>query len=299
MTVSNSNKRRSMIMMVSQRRPRGSSLTIAYTLQLLFTVLSVLPHACFSQEAPMIGATKFNNSTSYRTNVCERQQLLYNDTIKLRDALRGLNLSVYITDSTHYADADFFALTENGTIPQNTGELGLTAVILDELAERAGFSWRNRFGTGTGVNEADDGNKTWTDLLIWATETYDIGADIWGRSSARKARGVSFVENYYDNSIILVTKVKKSSSDSNRLWSFLRPFSNWVWISIGISIFVTGFLYTFLEWLDNDADQRHLENKPLATTFLTAMTFTGHFQFQVRLSTQYIFLFTTSNHRHE
>ena len=99
---------------------------------------------------------------------------------------------------------------------------------------------------------------------------------------------MNFVEFFYDNSFILVTKENKSSSDSNRsgLWSFLRPFSNWVWISIGISIFVTSFLYTFLERLESHADERDLENKPLATAFLTAMSFTGNFEFQVRLSTQ-------------
>ena len=166
-----------------------------------------------------------------------------------------------------------FALTENGTIPQNRSELGLTAVILDEVAERAGFTWRNRFGSDKSINEAEDGNKTYTDLLIWSTDTYDISADIWGRSNERKARGVNFVEFFYDNSFILVTKENKSSSDSNRsgLWSFLRPFSNWVWISIGISIFVTSFLYTFLERLESHADERDLENKPLATAFLTAI----------------------------
>ena len=276
-------------MMVSQRRPRESSLAIAFKLRLLFiSVLSILPHACFSQEAPMIGATKFNNSTSYRTNVCDRQELLYHDEIKLRDALRGLNLSVYIKNYANESGKDLFALTENGTIPQNRSELGLTAVILDEVAERAGFTWRNRFGSDKSINEAEDGNKTYTDLLIWSTDTYDISADIWGRSNERKARGVNFVEFFYDNSFILVTKENKSSSNSNRsgLWSFLRPFSNWVWISIGISIFVTSFLYTFLERLESHADERDLENQPLATAFLTAMSFTGNFEFQVRLSTQ-------------
>ncbi len=267
-----------MIMMVSQRRPRGSSLTIAYTLQLLFTVLSVLPHACFSQEAPMIGATKFNNSTSYRTNVCDRQQLLYNDTIKLRDALRGLNLSVYITDSTHYADADFFALTENGTIPQNTGELGLTAVILDELAERAGFTWRNRFGSDKSINEAEDGNKTYTDLLIWSTDTYDISADYWNQSNERKAQGIHFPYPWNEDSIILVSKMKKKME----FGSFLKPFQWMVWTAIGISIFATGILYNFLQILEGNADER----RPDAPTsvFLSALMFTGHFSFQVSSS---------------
>ena len=252
----------------------------------VMSVLLLHQHTCSSQESPMIGATPFDYSTSYRTNVCERQHLLYNDTIQLRDALQGLNLSVYITDFSNKPDDIMFQLSQEGTIPENNP--GIMAVILDELAKRAGFTWRNRFGSGTGINTAEDGNKTFGDLLIWSTDTYDISADIWGRSNERKARGVNFVEFFYDNSIILVTKENKSSSNSNRsgLWSFLRPFSNWVWISIGISIFVTSFLYTFLERLESHADERDLENKPLATAFLTAMSFTGNFEFQVRLSTQ-------------
>lgn len=240
---------------------------------ILLALISLLPNKCISQEAPMTGATKFDYSKSYKTDVCDRQKQISNGEIELREALEGLNLSVYVTTSP------FFNLTEQGTLPRNKNELGLTPQILDDLAQRAGFNWRNRFSVGTQINEEQDGNKTYSDLIEWVVNVYDIGADPWGRSSARKAKGISFVEHFYDNSIILVTKSRNNSG--SRLWSFLKPFDKWVWIMIGMSIFATGFLYTFLEWLDNDADERELENKPLATTFLTAMTFTGHFEFQV------------------
>jgi hypothetical protein len=105
-------------------------------------------------------------------------------------------LSVYTKNYANESGNNLFALTENGTIPQNRSELGLTAVILDEVAERAGFTWRNRFGSDKSINEAEDGNKTYTDLLIWSTDTYDISAGWWYQTNERKAQGISFIEGY-------------------------------------------------------------------------------------------------------
>jgi len=223
----------------------------------------------------------FDDSTphKFRTNMCEIQKKLFNGTLELRDALQNLSLSVYITNSENMSasEADHWFALSNGTIP--TEELGLTTMVLDELADRAGFTWRNSFGTGPWVNDVDN-NKTWTDLLVWVTDHYDVAADIWGRSTLRKSKGISFTENYFDNSIIIVQRSDNKFSSRNRLWSFFDPFDKWVWITIGAFIFLTGFLYTFLEWLDHNADQRELNDKPLATAFLSAMTFTGHFEFQ-------------------
>jgi hypothetical protein len=79
----------------------------------VMSVLLLHQHTCSSQESPMIGATKFDYNATYRANVCERQQLLYNDTIQPRDALQGLNLSVYITDYSNKPDESMTHLPVN------------------------------------------------------------------------------------------------------------------------------------------------------------------------------------------
>ena len=254
----------------------------------VMSVLLLHQHTCSSQESPMIGATKFDYSTSYRTNVCERQHLLYNDTIQLRDALQGLNLSVYITDFSNKPDDIMFQLSQEGTIPENNP--GIMAVILDELAKRAGFTWRNRFGSGTGINTAEDGNKTFGDLLIWSTDTYDISAGWWYQTNERKAQGISFIEGYYDTSMILVSKTKKKTD----FLSFLKPFHWKVWIVTGVLIFATGILYNFVQRLEENADERRPD--ALSSVFFSALMFTGHFAFQVSSSSFDFCVFVTPLH---
>ena len=225
----------------------------------------------------MIGATQFDYNATYRTNVCDRQRKLFGHGLELRDALQGLDLSVYITDNSNTPLDFLFQLSQEGTIPENE-VAGINANILDELAKRGGFTWRNRFGTGKGRNEAEDGNKTYGDLLIWSTDTYDISADYWNQSNERKAQGIHFPYPWNEDSIILVSKMKKKME----FGSFLKPFQWMVWTAIGISIFATGILYNFLQILEGNADER----RPDAPTsvFLSALMFTGHFSFQVSSS---------------
>ncbi len=120
---------------------------------------------CSCQQSPLPGISIFNK-TSYRTNVCDRARAYSNDEIELRDALDGLDLSIYITDysDTNGTSKTMFRLTDEGTIPEwNPGAI---ADILDELGRRAGFTWRNKFVTSKGIDPNGDRNS-WTDLLLW------------------------------------------------------------------------------------------------------------------------------------
>lgn len=126
-----------------------------------------------AQQSPFYQVAKFDSSVSYRTNVCERQRKLYADNISLSDALQGLSLSVVLTNYQAPGDTPFFTLTNDTNIIDPDEPL-LFAIILDELAERAGFTWRNSFGTVLPIDSSTDGNKTWTDLLEWEVETFDL-----------------------------------------------------------------------------------------------------------------------------
>lgn len=231
-----------------------------------------------AQQSPSIFVEKFNKTVSYRTNVCERQRMLWNNAIELPDALRGLNLTVTITNYPYANENAFFTLANNQI---DEGDPGLFAVILDEVARRAGFEWRNSFGVAAPLNATTDGDKTWTDILEWGVETFDISMEKWGRSVDRMSRGISFPAGWYDSSVVLVEQYDDSQSQRVvNLWSFLDPFSTMVWILIAVAIVVTGLLYWFLEYLDVDADERDLDQKPIASIFYAATTFTGHFEFR-------------------
>jgi hypothetical protein len=128
-------------------------------LPLLFLAATTLTsnHAVSAQQAPFFATNKFDTSSLHHTDLCERHRKIFSDDIKLEDALRGLNLSVVLTDYTNPIDQRFFALNENGVIDP-------TDVPLDELGRRADFSWRNSFGVVTPIDTLEDGNRTWSDL---------------------------------------------------------------------------------------------------------------------------------------
>ena len=54
---------------------------------------------------------------------------------------------------------------------------GLFAVILDEVAKRAGFSWRDSYAAFEPIDAVLDEGKTWTDLLQWQTQNFDIAME--------------------------------------------------------------------------------------------------------------------------
>ncbi len=236
------------------------------------SIFQLSTHTCYSQEAPTLGK-KFED-VSYRTNVCYVQQMILDGEIEFRDSLRGLNLSVYMPSYPNNT-LGLFEISEQGTIPEE--DPGMFPSLLDELAKRAGFQWRNTFSVGNDLNEEEDGDKTYTDLLVWSTQNYDISADYWNESSERRAKGINFLYPWYDDSLLLVSDSRKT-----RVFvMFMEPFQTRVWLAIGFAIVMTGILYSCLEKWEKRSDQR----RPNASSsiFLAALNFTGHFKFQVRL----------------
>lgn len=241
----------------------------------LFFLLSVWS-ATWAQESPSLLVDKFDRSVSYRTNVCERQLSVWNNTLALPDALRGLNLTVVITNYQKPDEVQFFTLSD-GKIKAD--DPGLFAVILDEVAHRAGFAWRHSFAAVPPLTTATDGNKTWTDILTWGTEVFDISMEKWGMSTQRMALGISFPTGWWDSSIVLAEQFDPSQKKREvDLWSFLKPFETSVWGMIVGTVVIAGLIYWFLDYLNAFADERALEEKPVASIFLAALTFTGHFE---------------------
>jgi Ligand-gated ion channel len=250
------------------------------TLRKLFLIFcSLFLLSVSSQESPSIFVDKFDTSKLYRTNVCDRQKQIWNGSLEIKDALRGLNLTVLMTD-THYGNEEdeFFSL-KDGKIQQPYP--GLSAVILDEVAQRAGFQWRNSFAINAPLDPETDGNKTWTDILTWGIEVFDISGEVWGQSIERKALGVSFPTGWYDSSIILVEHVPPNQNkEVVNLWSFLAPFNFSVWISIWVFIALTSVVYSLLEYLDVNAKENDPPCSLSKNFYLASVAFSGHFSFK-------------------
>ena len=289
---------------------------IPVLVRLLVTVLSLLSLLQFThgQERPFTDLKKFDDSQNltFRTNICDRQRQLFDGDIELPDALSGLNLTVAMTNYPFPNENRFFTLVDGKIKEKDPGTsvcersllwllldaivvqhtcrcsrtsfcftTGLFVVIMDELAARAGFSWRNTFAAIDPIDPAVDGDKTWTDMLVWEVAHFDIAADYWGRSEERMAKGVSFPTGWYDGSIILATSITPESDDFD-LWGYFTPFAGPVWFAILGLIFFTGLAYFLLERLNHASDEAQLEEKPLVAIFVAALAFTGHYEFKPR-----------------
>jgi Ligand-gated ion channel len=242
---------------------------------LLLFIVAILSFV-HGQQSPTIFVDKFDTSKIFRTNVCDRQRQIWNGSIAFADALRGLNLTVVLTDYQYgNAEDEFFSLVD-GKISEDYP--GLFGVMIDEVARRAGFEWRNSFGTYSPLDIEKDVNKTWTDILLWGVEVFDISVEVWGKSLARQALGVSFPTGWYDSSATFVEHITESEQVQKvvNIWAFLDPFSYSVWLAIMGFILITGLVLWLLEYMDIEADELLLHDNPLLCIFHTAIVFTGH-----------------------
>jgi hypothetical protein len=239
--------------------------------------LFIFRYYVFAQEQPSILVKKFDFSQTFRTNVCDRQRQVYNGSLDLPNALAGLNLTVGLPDFQNDTSQDAFFRLVNGRI--NAKDPGLLVTVMDEVSRRAQFQWRNTFGTFTSLND-QDGNKTWTDILLWSIHVFDISGEVWSRSIERINKGVSYPTGWYDSSIVLAETVQpKDTTKLGNDWAFLNPFSLPVWLLLCGFVGITGLLYWGLELLNPESDDQSTNDTPITCIYHAAMVVTGNFGF--------------------
>lgn len=235
-----------------------------------------------SSPNPSLAAEKFDYSTTFRQNVCSLQTAIDNNTVELQYSLRGMDLNAVALESEYF-------LYDNATGTLNEMYGGIIVEIMDELARRAGFRWRDSFT----VIDDDIGNLTFTDLLEWTTNTYDISLDFWTFDFRRLALGVTFPEGWYDSTIIMVAKTS-SSDPPFELWAWTEPFSRDVWLLIIGTVLFSGIMYWALELIDKHSDAQDLEQNLSHNVFLSGVNFTTHFLFQPRTDASRLFTWSLS-----
>jgi hypothetical protein len=233
----------------------------------------------FGQERPTIFVDNFDFSRSYRSNVCDRQRDLWNGLRTLPDALNGLNITVVLPDFQNDFSQDSLFRLVDGKIQAE--DPGLLVTMMDEVAKRSGFQWRNSFGTFRPLNPDIDGEKTWADILLWSIEVYDVSAEIWGRSIERIGLGVSFPVGWYDSSIVFVDHLEVGETQEViNIWAFLTPFNTAVWFINFAFVIFTGLLYWWFERLNADTDENGQNDTPATCIYHASMVITGNFGFR-------------------
>ena len=92
---------------------------------------------------------------------------VYNGTLNVKDVLRGMKLTVSMPNPLTYSPAGFVNVDSEGSILQGQ-EAGFVVEVLDELAKRAGFTWRDSYAI---FDAPEEFGKTWTELVVSNFET--------------------------------------------------------------------------------------------------------------------------------
>jgi hypothetical protein len=136
-----------------------------------------------------------NNNSNYTSNIGSLLQgVALNSIILMGEFIKFEN-----NGETNSAAADIFNYNNDQmlnrlTLPQQSNAYpGLVARIMDEVCRRAGCTWRNTYS----IVGAIPPNTTWSELLIWTTEVYDISVEWWMRSTDRMRHGAAFTEPWY------------------------------------------------------------------------------------------------------
>ncbi|CAB9505044.1 NMDA receptor subtype of glutamate-gated ion channels with high calcium permeability and voltage-dependent sensitivity to magnesium. Mediated by glycine. This protein plays a key role in synaptic plasticity [Seminavis robusta] len=238
-------------------------------LLLLLPVRCVLGGAKATLATPIVG---MSNATAnkHRQRICDRYLQVEYGEAGWRDALSGLELNAIFSVSKffHYDD-------ENGI---NETDPGIVVKIMDELAERANFTWRNSFAVSYGPGPF----ASWTEMLELYTELFDISVDYFDKSSDRLNRGIAFMDQWFDGNMLLIEKVKPPEDDSNKInyLSFLAPFEATVWWVTAATCIFSGLIFQLLEFLYDEREDRSLYQWFLDHQYLSAINFTQQFLYE-------------------
>eukprot|EP00980_Cylindrotheca_fusiformis_P010160 scaffold2261_cov124-Cylindrotheca_fusiformis.AAC.8 len=254
---------------------RKQLLTILMMIKsMLLSLLPVLLTLKFaSGQAPKFTTPPFTNTT-HRTSVCGRFLLYAEGNVEIRNLLQGLELSVGIVDQ---GNDIYLRLNRDKDNSIFEDDPGIFVNILDELADRAGFTWRNSYAlvsppNTTQVNPMTGSNYSWTDVLLDAVKRYDFSFAEWVHNQDRRKLGISFPVGWFDASTILVQNRVDRVAEFE-ITAFLKPFSNEVWYLICAVIFFSGIVYWIIDRIEYPDDKI---NSVVYDTFLTTLTFTQH-----------------------
>jgi len=244
---------------------------------------------------PDISADVFDYNVNFRQNMCSYQESYDNEEVELRDALKGAKVNIALG-----YDLDFINVDENGNL--NSADPGLVVEILDEVAFRGGFAWRDSF-TFEGNPYSAQG-KTWTDLLLWSIETYDVSARWWLHIPDRIAKGVSFPRGWYNSDVIIIARKDEDTFFEHSVFhpfSWSRPFTAGVWLSLLGTLIVTGVLFGYIENKKllrgtsfRTLNQRKYANATLSYIHEAFIVFTGHLDLSPRTNSGRIVSFSLS-----
>jgi len=205
-------------------------------------------------------------SANHRQSFCGEQTKFNDNGTDLKLALKGKNINTAVG-----LDSSFVNLDSDGTI--NPKDPGLMIVLLDEVARRGEFSWRESFV----IEYPPIEGKSWQELLLWSIDTYDISANWWFFTSERSSLGASFPRGWYDASLSIIAKKDIDNSSSFEYFSWAMPFTPVVWIALAATMIISGIICFYLEEtrIRKKADKQFV-SVIISYIHASFIVFTGH-----------------------
>jgi len=290
---------------IRQRQRNNQWQKFSLTLMAMFWNLSI---PCVAQETPLFTTSIMDYGPgTHRQSVCHLQAQLHNGTLDLRNALQGLQLRPVLFKGSL---SSVFLPANAEAIPTHDNDPGIVVEILDQLADRAGFTWRTSYGLAD--FDRVPANATFDNVLEWSSKMYDISCTMWTQSVPRLSLGVAFPEGWFDASLVLVGNKESSNSDFN-LWSFLEPFTFRVWGLIAFSILISALVYgtnyreilslhhgiglvtdfhPYHAWMERYETDDRLGRRPTENIFYAAIAFTGDNRYEPTSHNGRLFVFS-------
>ena len=219
--------------------PSSQTTGFIFSINMKYILLLILCHSfAFSNNASALETPKRKLQQRERTPVitvqkssfCQIHEQVEKGDVELRYALRDLDIAIGAQDNV---------IDRYGKI--NEGHIAVR--ILDEVAKRANFNWRDT------VEAVDPPlqSQTWTDVLNYTTSNYDLALDYWMRTIDRVIIGMTFPQEWFDSSMIMIQINEQAGHEFK--WLVNLPFTWEVWLLILLTMFVTALVYYVIDFI--------------------------------------------------
>eukprot|EP00428_Durinskia_dybowskii_P035755 CAMPEP_0170264220 /NCGR_PEP_ID=MMETSP0116_2-20130129/32003_1 /TAXON_ID=400756 /ORGANISM="Durinskia baltica, Strain CSIRO CS-38" /LENGTH=492 /DNA_ID=CAMNT_0010515309 /DNA_START=101 /DNA_END=1579 /DNA_ORIENTATION=- len=191
-----------------------------------------------------------------------------NQSRKLIHALSGRQVSVAVNLRPHGQDIFNFASYD----PSTRLLTGFLVDVMDELARRGDFTWRDSFAV---INRTSE--QLPFPILQWSAENYDILVDWRTLSPDIDAIGVTPLMPFMDTSYNLLVKPELVAPGLlEQVFSYFRPFAFDTWLAFLVAWLTTAWAYWKFETGHDDFQTESSQNLPfIHSAYLSALMITG------------------------
>ena len=209
-----------------------------------------------------------NPMNSYRQDFCELYKRRVNESgiPGIQSALNGIELAVATFPGKYFIYDD-----EKGINPVYPG---IHAKMLDYIAERGNFTWRNSFAV------FDKKGSNITEILDWGTQKYDLMVGTYTPSTQRMKLGVSFVDGHFNGGLIMVRDVPPTETVIN-WFNWMAPFKTSVWFAIMGTVIFSAFVHQIIESIGaKGREEKSFRVWLMDNLYLSFINFTGNYSYE-------------------